>query len=131
MYKIEKTDYGYKLIFGDFMQKEELEKWVSDSKSTLLKQTGKFSVLIDMRTLKPLPADAQPVMQEGQKLYKTKGMERSCVILANSIITLQFQRIAKETGIYAFERYIDASKNANWLDKALRWLKNAEDPDKQ
>ncbi|HMV41143.1 MAG TPA: hypothetical protein PK079_09135 [Leptospiraceae bacterium] len=60
-----------------------------------------------MRTLKPLPPESQIHMQEGQKLYKEKGMVRSVVILANTITKLQFKRIAQETGIYQWERYID------------------------
>jgi len=34
-------------------------------------------------------------------------MVRSVVILANTITKLQFKRIAQETGIYQWERYID------------------------
>ena len=59
-----------------------------------------------------------------------KGMERSCVILSNSLTKMQFTRIAKETGIYAFERYIDASVSQDWMDKAMGWLNKEEDPDK-
>mgnify|MGYP006288896929 CR=1 FL=1 len=129
MYSIERTGYGYKLTFGDFIQAEEMKKWVEDSKAKLVSAPSSFTVLIDMRTLKPLGPDAQKYMQEGQKLFKEKGMERSCVILANPTITLQFKRIAKETGIYAFERYIDASADDAWETKALAWLQKSVDPD--
>jgi len=53
-----------------------------------------------MRTLQPLPADAQTLMRDGQKLYKEKGMVRSVVILDNVITYMQFLRIGKEMGIY-------------------------------
>ena len=46
-------------------------------------------------------------MQEGQKLFKNAGMERSVVILSTAMVTMQFKRIAKETGIYEWERYIE------------------------
>lgn len=130
MYKIEKTSYGYKITFSDFISAEELTKWLAESKSLLATQSSKFQNFIDMRALKPLPQDAQPIMEEGQKLYKSKGMEKSVVILSNSITTMQFKRIAKETGIYAFERYIDSSATPNWEQKGIDWLTKGIDPDK-
>lgn len=130
MYKIEKKEFGYKLTFGGFILKEEMKNWLMESKEILETQTETFQIFVDMRTLKPLPAESQEFMQEGQKLYKQKGMERSVVILNDKITTMQFIRIAKETGIYKWERYIDASSNYNWELKGLAWLQNSVDPEK-
>jgi len=129
MTRIEKAPYGFKLTFGGFIQKDEMDRWVEDSRKALVSASGKFGVFVDMRTLKPLPAEAQPSMVEGQKLYKVKGMERSVVILANAITTSQFKRIAKETGIYAWERYLDASKTQNWEAVGRDWIERGVDPD--
>jgi hypothetical protein len=76
--------------------------------------TGKFGVLVDMRMLKPLKPEAQGVMVEGQRAYKQHEMQRSAVAVANAIIALQFKRLAEESGIYQWERYIDASATAEW-----------------
>jgi len=122
MYKIEKTSYGIKLTFGGFIQKEEMNFWLDESEFILKSVSSKFGVFVDMRELKPLPSDSQEIMQKGQLMYKLKGMERSVVILDNPIITLQFKRIAKETGIYDWERYVDASKNPNWEELGKKWL---------
>lgn len=130
MYKIEKKGYGFRLTFGEFIEPDEMKKWVEDSRKALEEASGSFYVFVDMRTLKPLPPESQPFMQEGQKLYKDKGMERSVVILSNPTTTLQFKRIAKETGIYQWERYIDASANNDWESKGMAWLQEAKDPDK-
>lgn len=127
MYKIEKTSYGVKLTFSGFIQKEEMAQWVIESQKALVSFPPKFGVFVDMRELKPLSVDSQAEMQKGQKLYKMLGMERSVVILDNPIITMQFKRIAKETGIYEWERYIDASKNANWEELGKKWLVNGID----
>lgn len=129
MYKIDKTSFGSRLTFGDSIAKSEMENWLKDSITAVASAPANFQVLIDMRTLKPLSPDAQEVMQEGQKLYKQKGMERSCVILDNAIITMQFKRIAQQTGIYAFERYINASQFSDWESKAVAWLEKGTDPD--
>jgi len=80
--------------------------------------------------IEKITAEAEKEMQNGQKLYKKSGMERSAVILSSAVVTMQFKRIAQETGIYQWERYIDASKVANWEEVAKKWLVNAEDPDK-
>ena len=130
MHKVEKTGYGYKLTFADFVKPEEMKQWLEDSKKALSSPPKEFGVFVDMRTLKPLTPDAQAVMEEGQKLFKLKGMSRSVVILANSVLTMQFKRIAKETGIYQWERYIDANSNPKWEQAGVDWLVKGTDPDK-
>ena len=130
MFKIEKADYGVKLTFGGFMKKDEMVQWVAESQKVLSSLPSKFGVFVDMRDLKPLPPDAELEMQKGQKAFKQKGMERSVVILNNPITTMQFKRIATETGIYQWERYIDASTSGDWEEKGKKWLVGAIDPDK-
>ncbi len=129
MYKIEKKSYGLKLTFGGFIQADEMQNWVNDSGKELGNLASGFGVFVDMRDLKPLPPDAQEVMQVGQIAFKQKGMKRSVVVLANAIVTMQFKRIAKETGIYEWERYIDASSNPNWESIGEAWITKGTDPD--
>ncbi len=130
MYKIEKAPHGVTLTFGGNMDKAEVEKWKAESEVFLRKMLGSFGVLIDMRSLKPLPPDAQKVMTDGQAIYKQKGMKRSAVILDNAVVIMQFKRLAKESGIYNWERYIDASKDSKWKQTAVDWLDKGIDPDK-
>ena len=129
MYNIQKTDYGVKLTFSGNINLDEMNKWVNDSKQIIKGLSTEFGVFVDLRELKPLAGDVQTSMQEGQILFKKAGMQRSVVILANAILTMQFKRIAKETGIYNWERYIDASKFDNWESTGIDWLKNNIDPD--
>jgi hypothetical protein len=130
MYKIERKEEGFALTFGGMMNKEEMEKWFQESAQALTRCSGAFGVVIDMRTLKPLPRDAQATMVQGQGLYKKAGMQRSAVILDNAVTAMQFKRLAKESGIYAFERYLDASGDASWEKHAMDWVKSGIDPDK-
>ena len=130
MYKIEKKEYGYKITFGNFMDANEMKQWVEETKVALQTAPKAFGNLIDMRTLRPLEPDAEEYMQEGQKLYKEKGMNKSVVILANEIIQKQFKRIGQKSGIYEWERYIDAKSNPNWEKTGIDWLQNNIDPDK-
>ena len=130
MYKIEKSALGYRLTFGGIMTKDELDQWYKESKETLFGQHGPFGVLIDMRTLSPLPADAHEVMIRGQAMYRKHGMQRSCVILEDAITTIQFRRLAKRSGIYAYERYLDASIHKDWQQLATNWITHSIDPTK-
>lgn len=130
MYKIEQKDFGFKLTLDGVIDESEMIKWVSDSEKALQSAPSKFGVFVDMRSLKPLSQEAQAYMQKGQILYKQKGMTRSVVILNNAVLTLQFTNIAEETGIYEWERYIDASKYPDWEAKGIAWIVSAADPDK-
>ncbi len=131
MHAIEKHDYGYLLVFGGFMDEAEMKAWVAESREALAKAPKSFGVMVDMRTLKPLTDAAQAAMVEGQKLYKEKGMQRSAVALASSVVTMQFRRLAEESGIYAWERYLDASKVSDWEKVGKEWITSAKDPDKR
>ncbi|MCU0660945.1 MAG: hypothetical protein MUC50_01300 [Myxococcota bacterium] len=130
MYSIEKRLFGYWLTFGGTIDRAEMSAWLEQSRALLSKAEPPFGVFVDMRTLLPLTDDAQIAMRDGQRLYKEKGMKRSAVILSSAVLTMQFRRIAKETGIYDWERYINADKEPNWEDIALRWINEAIDPDK-
>lgn len=131
MYKIEKKPWGFQLTFGGQIAKPEMEKWKKESEQTLSGPAGgTFGVLIDMRTLKPLPPDAQEVMVSGQQAYKKAGMIRSAVILEDVITTMQFKRLAQTSGIYQWERYISAAQTPNWEPIAVAWVKDGTDPDK-
>ncbi|MCK5148057.1 hypothetical protein KAR48_14975 [bacterium] len=129
MHKIEKKSYGFRLTFTDAVSAEEMKQWVEDSKAALKGNAGSFGVFVDMRTLRPLSHDAQTFLKTGQKLYKDKGLQRSVVVLNSAVLTMQFKRLAKETGIYAWERYIDASTHPDWEELGIKWIENEIDPD--
>lgn len=130
MYKIEIKNYGFKLTFGGVLDKNELQKWINESQALLKSTQDEFGVFVDMRTLHPLVRDAQMLMEEGQKEYKERGMQRSVVILDSAIMAMQFKRLAKDTGIYQWERYIDASTHNNWEELGVNWISDGIDPDR-
>ena len=67
-------------------------------------------------------------MVEGQGAYRKAGMVRSCVILQSATVTMQFQRLAMESGIDSYERYINAAAHPDWEVKAVDWLEKQVDP---
>lgn len=130
MYTIERRPSGYILTFSGIINSDEMKKWRDDSKSVLTKELStNFGVIVDMRNLQPISIETQSLMVEGQSLYKQKGMYRSAVILSSAIISMQFKQLAKQSGIYETERYIDASVHHNPVDVAINWVKDGIDPD--
>ncbi len=128
MYKIERRPSGYLLTFGGIIDEAEMKRWASESAQALAKETSAFSVVVDMRTLAPLKPEAQSAMVEGQKIYKGKGMTRSSVIVNNAVTAAQFRRLAKESGIYQWERYIDGTRD-QCQKLAVEWARDGVDPD--
>jgi len=131
MYTIEQTDFGFQITFAGKMDEEELREWAADSRAALRSSPDEFGVLVDMRDLKLLSDDEQRVMREGQQHYQDAGMVRSSVILDSAILTLQFRRLAQESGIYDWERYINADTTDDWHQQAVDWLVDGIDPDYQ
>lgn len=129
MYKIDKKSYGPHLTFSGYIPREELEQWLVDSREMIKSYPKDFVVFVDMREMELLAPESRPVMVEGQEYYRAQGMQRSVVILRDKITMMQFKGIAKETGIYEWERYIDANAEPNWEEVGLDWILNAVDPD--
>jgi len=130
MYRIEKMSWGYRLTFGGSCPVEEIAKWLEESRKILADQEEEFYVFVDMRTIIPLSREAQVHIQEGQKFYKRRGMLRSVVILSSPVVAAQFRRIAGETGIGQWERYIDASTVPDWEEVGMDWLLKEIDAEK-
>ncbi len=129
MYTIQQEPFGFSLVFKGVVNAAEMKEWRRESERYLNSQKAGFNVFVNMQDLEPLTAEAQAVMEEGQRAYRNHGMVRSVVILNNTLITLQFKRIAKESGIYQWERYIDASVTADWERRGINWLVEGIDPD--
>jgi hypothetical protein len=129
MHRIEQTQYGYKLVFEGFLQKQDLSTLLDDMKQTIRSRGRKFPVLLDMRHSRAFPADAQVILKEAILFFKQVGMERNAVVLNSAIATLQVRRLGKETGIDATSRYIDASTEQDWEKIAIDWLVRAVDPE--
>jgi hypothetical protein len=128
MHKIERKTSGFLLTFADIIHAAEMRDWVAESRQALESENGAFCVIVDMRTLAPLTAEAQQAMVEGQKLYRERGMTRSSVIVNNAVTAIQFRRLAKQSGIYQWERYFDGTQ-PGCFEAAVAWGRDGVDPD--
>lgn len=129
MYKIETKPYGLFIVFDEVISADEMTQWVAEFKKSLVGQNTGFGVMVDMRTMKPLAPEAGKLLESGQKEAKARGMGRSAVVLNSAVVAMQLKRVAQDTGIYQWERYINASQDANWQKTAEDWLSKGTDPD--
>ena len=132
MHRIEETKYGYKLVLEGFLQRDEVGQLLADMKAKIKpREKGQtFPLLLDMRKSNAFPSDAREILKQCLLFCKESGMQRNAVILASAIATLQARRIAKETGIDRWARYIDASTRPNdWEKVAVDWLIRGVEPD--
>ncbi len=121
MYKIENTDYGFKIVFEGFIRADEMRDWLEESKKKLENVSGSFNVLVDMRRMKTLPPDAKKIVEEGQRYYESKGSRGAAVIVNDVIIREQQRNILARSGVGKNEVYIDGSQ-PDWEQKALDWF---------
>ena len=128
MYRITREPWGYRLDFGGFITRSEMLAWKAESEEALVEAPSSFGVLVDMHELRPLPAETQQVMVSGQQLYKRAGMSRSAVIVDSSLTAGQFRRLARQSGIYEWERYL-STRDPDVEAKATAWLEEGIDPD--
>jgi hypothetical protein len=129
MYKIESTEFGYRLTFGGIVSGDEMKRWWEESVATLAAGPDRFHVFVDMRQLETMSRHTQERLEEGQRHYKEQGMVRSVVILSRPVIKRQLEVLAKASRIYDWERYIDASRSPDWKEKAMAWLESAIEPE--
>ena len=129
MWKISKQSFGFVLSFGGTIGSADMQAWADEARRQLNGPLPEsWGVVVDMRELEPLSVETQAVMVEGQKLFKQKGMQRSAVALKDAITTLQFRRLARTSGIDAWERYINVGTVENWQTAAKQWIVSGIEP---
>lgn len=111
--------------------KDEIKRWRDEFIEVADQLDTEFGVFVDMRNMELLPPESRPYVLEVQRYAYAHGTTRSVVILKDKITKMQFKGIAKETGIYEWERYIDAEAEPNWEQIGLDWIIHAIDPDKK
>lgn len=128
MYTIEQEEYGLRLSIVGGLAEEEARAWLAEMGKAIRDAKKPFGVLVDVREAKLFMPEAQAVLKQGMELCRRGGMERACVVLNSAVATLQARRLAKETGIDTWQRYVDASETREWEDHALGWIQEGIKP---
>ena len=122
------TPFGYRTTISSPFSPAEATQWFADVKRAV-GAPHKFGQLVDLRGQKLASDETNQIVQDAMKWVRTQGMERSAVVVANAITKMQIVRLAKEVGMYAYERYFDASADPQWEAKAKAWIEHGTDPD--
>lgn len=129
MWNISRQSFGFVLTFKGSIELAEMGQWVAAAQRELSSPLpAGWGVIVDMRELLPLRQDAQAMLIEGQKSFKQQGMTRSSVALKDAVTTMQFRRLARTSGIDAWERYIDTSALPQWQTAAKQWVVSGIEP---
>ncbi|XXF79031.1 hypothetical protein P2318_04555 [Myxococcaceae bacterium GXIMD 01537] len=124
-----KTAYGFRVNAPGFLSLAETRAWFEDLKRLVGDSGRPFGLLVDIRSQRANPPESQEVIKEAMAWMKNAGLVRSAVVLDSAVAKLQTTRLAKTSGVYAWERYVDASKGTDWEQRALGWIVNGVDPD--
>ncbi|WP_257454862.1 hypothetical protein [Archangium lipolyticum] len=123
------TEYGFRVHAPGFITPEDASAWLEDLKLQVEAREGRpFGLLVDSRTQRANPVATQELIQESMVWLRDHGMERSAVVLDSTVTLLQVLGLAKATGVYVHERYVDSLKDPDWEARALDWILRAIEP---
>jgi len=128
MIRLEKTPYGLRTTAPGFLTVQETQAWLAEIKVLSAEMRGPFTMLVDIRGQPAQAPAVTALIQEAMVWLKTHGMQRSAVVLDNPLSHMQITRLARSTGVFAQERYLDASNDPAWEQKALAWLTEGREP---
>lgn len=128
MYTVEPSAHGFTITIGDKVTSEDATLVLEQSRAVLEDCAKPFGVLVDIRSLRPLPREVERLIDQTQRLFRENGLRRSAVVLASATLTMQFRRMAAESGVAAGERFIDASQDPQWHRTALAWIVDGVEP---
>ena len=128
MYQVSQTRGYVKISFSGRIGVDEMKEWLDASRTALSQPNPPNLVMVDLRELNGLTKDTLDMLAMGQREAKESGLKRSAVIVKSTIIQMQFERMAKTTGIFEKERYISAETNPNWEKVAEAWILHGTEP---
>ncbi|RKG79886.1 hypothetical protein [Corallococcus terminator] len=127
-----RTEYGFRMNGSGYITPAEAKAWFEDLRMKVAVKKGRaFGLLVDIRGQKANPPETQEIIKTAMGWLKQNGMARSTVVLDSTVARLMMVRMAKQSGVYEWERYIDASKDPDWEHKAIDWIVNGAEPSKE
>jgi len=122
------TSYGYRTVISPEIGVVEAKAWFEDIKR-VVGPPHAFGQLVDLRAQRSSSGETKAIIEAAMRWVRAQGLERSAVIVSSIVTKVLIVRFAKEAGMYAYERYFDASGDPHWEDKALDWIEHGTDPD--
>lgn len=128
MYEISQTQGYVRISFTGRIGLEEMKEWLNEMRTAMSQPNPNGLIMVDLREMAVLPKEAAAILESAQRAGNKSGLKRSAVIVKSAIIQMQFERIAKLTGIYTKERYFSADTNPNWEKAAEAWILQGKEP---
>ena len=128
MYEFSQQQGYIKLTFKGHIGEEEMREWMEGTLASFDQPNHPRHVMVDLREMIVLPKQALPTLETVQRKALASGMIRSALIVKSAIIQMQFERVAKATGIFAKERYFSAETAPNWEKAAEAWILHGTEP---
>ena len=128
MYEVSEQRGYIKFKFSGRISAEEMQQWLDEMRVAMTQPNAPELVFVDMREMTVLAKEAVEIMAMGQRAAKASGMKRSVVILKSTTVQMQFERLAKTTGIFEKERYISADTNPKWEEAGEAWILHSTEP---
>jgi hypothetical protein len=128
MQRVRAREYGYVIVFGGPLTREQADELVEELRRKLPPAGGRFGILVDSRQARAYPPEVQQAFRRGILLCLERGMDRAVVVLDSEVSNIHARRLAKETDTLAKTRYIDVRTDADWLRNARQWLLHCVEP---
>jgi hypothetical protein len=122
------TYFGIRIRTWDPLTYAEQEQWLQDLTALVPTLDPFYGQLVDLRDLRGICASDPALIEEGMNLVLACGLKRSAVIVSDPVTAMEVKRMAWETGVHEWERYLDASSEPDWERLALDWIDHAIDP---
>ena len=132
MYKIEETDYGFKIHISGNLSSTETHSWINEFEEMIkTRNSATFHILLDLREIKDFDSETLNGIEKGLRVFKQRGMERSVLVLDSTFTYLKFKKNYNKSKTTKDQRYLDASTNSYWEQAAGSWLSKGIDPSKK
>lgn len=129
MHKVEVKPYGFLAMIDGFLRAEDVESFAQNFKDTVQKMKPGFSVLLDLRGMKPVAPESQALLFSLPSFAVQHGVKRSAVVLNSAILIGQIKRNASgNQPLDNVRRYIRAENNPDWEKQAVDWLVDGKEP---
>jgi len=128
MYAIGPLPCGFQIVFAGEVTTRELLAWLEDVRRHIVAPPKNFGLLLDLRSLAPLSPSATRVLAKGLRLCQERGLGRTAVVVLSRSTQLEFTRLAKESGIYQWERYLSVEDTPDWHGRGVAWISQGIDP---
>jgi hypothetical protein len=129
MHDIEHHAFGYYVRLAGQLTVGELLEWLAVIERTLAEVRPGFGLILDLRALQPLSQNARRMLSRGMQIFQRRGLYRSAVIVHKASTRHEFTRLAKESGVYQWERYFSEEDDLSWISQAEAWITAGTDPD--